>query len=92
MGKRQINEVDFSTIFNYADKKFGVSWNRANDMFFVDGSLTYRSFNEYDLDESLEFIDDGKKFEDMSESEKGYFIINQYMIDNKLEDIFIDCR
>lgn len=90
MGKQTINKIDFSDIFNYATEKFGIQWNPCNDMFF-NNSLDYKSFNEYSLGEPLECIND-KPYEELSFPEKGYYIINQYMIDNGLEDIFIDNR
>ena len=91
MKKVTKNEVDFSEIFDYAKEKYQVGWNRANDMFF-NNSLEYKSFNEYSLGEPLEMIDESKTFDLLEEHEKGYFIINQFMIDNKIRNIFIDNR
>lgn len=90
MKKRKINEVDFSQIFNYATEKFKINWNPCNDMFF-NNSLDYKSYNEYSLGEPLEYIED-KPYEELSFTEKGYYIINQFMIDNKIDNIFIDNR
>lgn len=87
MKKKEINEVDFSEIFNYATEKFGIGWNPCNDMFFG-SSLKYKSYNEYDLGEPLEWIGD-KPYEELSFTNKGYYIINQFMIDNELKSIFI---
>ncbi len=83
------NEVDFSDIFSYAEKKFGVGWNPANDMFFGH-SLTYKSHDKYSQGEPLEHIPEGVPYEELSTWHKGYYIINQFMIDNDLEDIWID--
>ena len=83
------NEVDFSEIFFYAEKKFKVHWNRANDMFF-DNCLDYKSFNEYSIEEINERVDTNIPFEELSEEDKGYYIIKQFMIDNNIEDIWID--
>jgi len=88
MNKYTINKVDFGDIFNYAKEKFGIEWNPANDMFFH-GSLEYKSYNEYDLGEPLEYIED-KPYEELSITDKGYYIINQFMIDNNVDSIFID--
>lgn len=82
------NEIDFSEIFNFAEEKFGVDWNRANDMFFG-SSLEYQSFNEYSLDEPLEYIPE-LPFEDLEETDKGYYIINEFMKDKKVNSIWVD--
>jgi len=87
MNRKVINEVDFSEIFNYATKNFGIQWNPCNDMFFHN-SLDYKSYNEYSLGEPLEYIDD-KPYEELSFTEKGYYIINQFMIDNDVKNILI---
>jgi hypothetical protein len=36
------NVCDFSEVFNFADKKFGVSWNSCNDLFFRTEVLRYQ--------------------------------------------------
>lgn len=90
MKKVKINKIDFSEIFHYATKKYGIQWNPCNDMFF-NNSLDYKSFNEYDLGEPLENIED-KPYEELSFEDKGYYIINQFMIDNEIKNIFIDNR
>ena len=88
-------EVDFSEIFNYAEKKFKVSWNRANDMFFGH-SLDYKSFNEFTQGDVLSYIfadeNDTKPYEELNEDDKGYFIINQFMIDNDIDEMFVNNR
>lgn len=89
MKKVTRNEVDFSEIFYYAEAKFNIDWNRANDMFFHN-SLDYKSHNEYELNEPLEYIDKDKPFEELSEADKGYYIINQFMVDNNVNSIWID--
>ena len=78
------NEVDFPEIFNYAKDKFKVEWNRANNMFFGH-SLDYKSYNNFYVGE--DHIDTTKTFEELSESDKGYYIINQFMIDNKIDEM-----
>ncbi len=82
--------VDFSEIFHYAEEKFNVDWNRANDMFF-NNSLNYKSFNEF-FDGTSEYYDGEKKFIELDESDKGYYIINQYMKDNDIDELFVDNR
>jgi hypothetical protein len=82
------NEIDFSDIFSYAKDKFGIEWNPANDMFF-NHSLDYKSHNQYSVGEPLEYIEE-KPYDELSFKDKGYYIINQFMIDNNLEDIWID--
>ncbi len=91
MKKLKINKIDFSEIFNFAKKKYKVEWNRANDMFFGH-SLDYKSYNEFELGQPLEYIEKDKSFEELSESDKGYFIINEFMKDNNIDSIFIDNR
>lgn len=83
------NEVDFSEIFEFAEEKFNVGWNRANDMFF-NHSLNYKSHNEYSLDECLDFIDEDKTFDELSEEDKGYYIINEFIKDKKVDNIWIN--
>ncbi len=86
MKKGKKKRINFSDLFEYAEKKFDVDWNRANDMFF-NNSLDYKSYNEF-FGGTTEFYEkdlkNPSKFEDLSESDKGYFIINQYMKDNKV--------
>jgi len=105
MRKVSRNEVDFSEIFYFADEKFGISWNHANDVFF-NNSLDYKSHNEFNLNEPLERLEDGEKIANMTESEKaewiknefpklsdddkGYFIINEFMIANNVDNIWVD--
>lgn len=87
---RTVTECDFSDIFHYAEKKFGIGWNPCNDMFFG-YSLEYKSYNEYDLEDLLDNIID-QSYEELSFTDKGYYIIHQFMIDNNLKSIRIDNR
>lgn len=103
MKKVTRNEVDFAEIFFYAEEKFGVDWNRANDMFF-DNSLKYKSHNEFVrgelgihielTKEQEEAFDKGETpkidFHELSEEDKGYYIIEQFMIDNDIDDLYVD--
>ena len=56
---------------------------------FFGHSLDYKSFNEYYQGQPLEYIED-IPYEELSEKHKGYYIINQFMIDNNLENLRID--
>ena len=89
MKKVTRNEVDFSEIFEFADKKFGIDWNRANDMFF-NNSLDYKFYNEYSLGEPLDYIDKNKPYEELEESDKGYFIINEFMKEKNIDSVWVD--
>lgn len=88
MKKTTRTEVDFSEIFAYAEEKFNIDWNHANDMFF-NHSLTYKSYDAYDLGEPLECIPENTPYGELSEHDKGYYILNQFMVDNNLEEIFV---
>ena len=88
MKKVTRNEVDFSEIFDYADEKFGIDWDRANDMFFGN-SLDYKSHNEFHGGTTA-YYNSKKSFEELDEDDKGYYIINQFMLDNNLDNLWID--
>ncbi len=88
--------TDFSEIFNYAERVFGIGWNPCNDLFFNDNALTYKSYNEYNVDEILENFAEGEQdtftkeeILNMSDKEKSYAIIHHFMVANDIDDIFI---
>lgn len=94
MKKETINRVDFSDIFNYAEKRFDIGWNEACDIFFGN-SLDYKSYNEYNISNLSEFYEGDfdespSYFEDMSDEQKSYYIIEQFMKEKDITDIFIE--
>ena len=99
MIKQTLNRVDFSEIFDFA-QRYDVSWNEANDIFFCEGGpLKYKSFNEYDLDELLEYTDlIYDSISDIPDSEVSelpdavivWVIIGKFMVAEGITKIFID--
>ena len=89
-------KTDFCEIFNYAEREFGIGWNPCNDLFFNDNALTYKSYNEYNVDEILENFAEGEQeiftkeeIHNMSDTKKTYAIIHHFMVANDIDDIFI---
>lgn len=50
MNKVTRNEADFSELFEFAEKNYGISWNGCNNLFFH-SSLTYQRYNDFDIEE-----------------------------------------
>lgn len=93
------NVINFSEIFNYADKKFGVSWNQANDLFFREECLRYQGYDELELEIVSEHLEPGKEFSDYSDedikamensdSPKAWLILGKFMIENKIDELLV---
>lgn len=100
MQRKVINETDFSEIFHFAEKEFGIGWNPCNDLFFG-GPLTYQSFDDRELDELIEYTDEagsGREIADYSKEEilkmrdndKAWFILGKFMIANNVKQMRVD--
>jgi hypothetical protein len=61
--------ISFIEIFKYAEAKFQVSWNEANDLFFKTEVLRYKSYNEFDQFTLFDFmyVEEDDKFADFNE-------------------------
>ena len=97
---KQNNSVSFSEIFNFASERFGVGWNPANDLFFGSEVLRYKGYDEFNLNEIMEFTsfyNDGREVRDftddeikeMGDTDKANFIIGRFMIENNIDKLLI---
>jgi hypothetical protein len=94
---------DFSALFFYADKEFGIDWNSANDLFF-NTILPYRSFTDiylsdlcdgFDLPEGQDpqsFMEGLQITENMEPEVKARVIAGKFLISLGLTKLMIDCR
>lgn len=85
------NIVCFSEIFYFAEKEYGVNWNRANDLFFHT-ILDYGKINEFYIKE-LEYDIDHYKKENNSkdvDSLKAIEIIANFMRQNKVKTLVVN--
>jgi len=93
--------ITFDALFYYAREQYGIGWNPCNDIFFG-GVLDYGSFNEYDRYCLIDQFDievgtkiDGALIKELYNNNPrngkiGYMITYNFMIDNKIDDLFID--
>jgi hypothetical protein len=102
-----IKQIDFSDIFIFAEKEYGISWNSCNDLFFND-PLTYKSVTDFYFEEwqgYTSFWKDESSFEikaqdfskeevlEMDETSKAYTIMAAYCEQLGITDtVQIDCR
>lgn len=73
------NEADFSDIFYYADKKFGLSWNTCCDIFHKEEILNYENNTDFDIEEIENYYTTDIEFKNFTKFEQGYFIIHKLM-------------
>jgi len=98
-----MKKTGFDEIFYFAEKEYGIGWNAANEVFFR-SALTYGSYDEYNVDETIAYcnisLEEGKTIENItkeeilaaSERDQGYLIIGKYMLAKGLKEIFIDSK
>lgn len=80
-------EVDFSEIFQFAEKEYGIHWNPCNDLFFNTDIIRYNRNTEIWLDEAkAEFEED----EDTN-YKKAHEIIVAFMEKNNLTKMMVLC-
>jgi len=60
MKKITINRCDAGEIFRYADKKYGISWNTCNDLFYH-SVINYQKLNHIYLYDCVGNIEDDVK-------------------------------
>lgn len=69
---------DFGCIFDFATKEFGIGWNPCNDLFF-NCPLDYKSFNEYDMNDVQEWIQDEEEIAHLGDDFE-FSQVTKYMI------------
>lgn len=84
---KKVTTIDFSDLFHWV-AKYGISWNQANDIFFREEVLTYKSYNEWFKGKAAEDVSSlyeaGKEAWELTEEE-----VKQYK-DGELASILID--
>ena len=98
-----VNKVNFSEIFHYAEKEYGIGWNPCNDLFFKEGVLTYRNVDTIYFDERVLdcFYPQDITKEDFAKLTKeeilefkgnklAWCIIGKFMLDNNVDEIEVD--
>ena len=99
MGINKVTTVDFSDIFAYAEKEFGIGWNAASDVFF-NNALTYQSYDDFKIGGALGYTDvyadkknsweySREEILEMSEHDQSYMIIDHFMHDNDLQSMTV---
>ncbi len=98
----RVTKTNFSEIFDYAEKKFGINWNECNDLFFNSETLSYGSYNEFDLlddDQGADFEDLAVSLKDIKDddvknisddNDRSNYIIWRFMKDNNMTYMFVD--
>jgi hypothetical protein len=86
-------EVDFSDIFEFAERDpWGIGWNEANDVFF-NNTLDYKRYNDFykgDLEYDLEERQKKEKGEESGyerDRRIGQEVILAFMKENNLDEI-----
>lgn len=85
--------VNFSEIFEFAEKEFQVDWNQANDLFF-NNVLEYKSFNRFylgDLEGEVECIQEEEIKNDkyLNKKVKPYQILIAFMKEHNLKEMLV---
>ena len=101
---KTVKQIDFDEIFHYAERKYGIHWNNANDIFFNsvlkygsvttvyggDDCLGYTSMYDEDKN-SLDYT--VEEVQAMNDNDKGYLIVAAYLSENNIKgEIQVDCR
>ncbi len=85
--------VNFSEIFEFAEKEFQIGWNQANDLFFND-VLIYKGFNRFylgDLQGEVECIQEEEIKNDkyLNKKVKPYQILIAFMKEHNLKEMLV---
>jgi len=90
--------ANFSDVFNFAGKRFNISWNEANDLFFND-VLRYKGFNRiFDCQSYTSLYEHPKDLKDFTDDEikaikdprdKAYFILGKFLIEHNEQELLI---
>lgn len=83
------NTVNFSEIFGHAEKKFQVSWNAANNLFFHT-ILEYKGSNEFESAELQgELEEKGEYALKEGDNRKAREIMLDFMKENKVKQLLV---
>jgi len=98
-----VNKVHFSEIFRYAQEKYGIGWNKCNDLFFKDGVLTYKQTDEVNFHDRILDIfypqtitKEGfakltkEEILEFTNNKLAWCIIGKFMLDNNVDEIEIN--
>lgn len=102
---KTVNQIGFSEIFKFAETKYGISWNDANDLFF-NGPLQYGSVSDIyggnDWIGYTTFWDTSDKkaadytLEEVSaldDHDKAWLILGAFLNDRNIDaEVQVDCR
>ena len=86
--------VEFTELFNHAEK-FDADWNESNAIFFDEGALKYKGYDEFEEIHMLEnYNKEWDSYEDidydvLTNIEKGYYIIQHFMREHRLFDLIV---
>lgn len=87
MKKVSRNECDFSDVFHYAEKEFGIHWNTCNDIFFREELLNYKSYDDLYLDELEGNLEDTEYPITDENVKKGTEVLISYMKSLKVKEL-----
>lgn len=104
VGKRVL-VINFSDIFHYATKNFGIHWNPCNDLFF-DNVFEYRTLTKIytiDLLSDIEYFHNKEDFpkpdlpkeiyDSLTPRNRGRYILYSFCYENNIkEDFEVDSR
>lgn len=90
MKKLKTTMIDTYDLFSFAEKNFGIEWNPCNDLFFRSDVVKYKNYTEFELGEPLEYISSEEDSKDYTGDDLAYWIINEFMVQNKLKSIIIN--
>jgi hypothetical protein len=83
MSRKTITVEDFTGLFAFAEKEFGVDWNWANELFF-NTILNYKELTQICIDDLRDQIDDGSEVSSKDWMES--FELNNSNIDQLMEN------
>ena len=101
---KTLKVFNFADIFHFAEKQYGIEWNKCNDVFF-NGSLEYSKhctvypsdWSAY-IDLELESKDNASDYtseevEAMTDCDKSYVILSAYFESLNISDdeVLVDC-
>lgn len=89
MAIKKRNVVDFSDIFRFAEEKYQVSWNAANDLFFHT-ILEYKRSNSFEsADLKCELEETGEWALEEGNDRKAREIMLAFMEENKVKELLV---
>lgn len=104
MKEARMVKTSFADVFRHAEKKFGISWNACNDIFFHT-IFDYKSYNEFDFSEvegysnpkgesvwSGEDLTDKNVKEFSNDYDKAYYLLCDFMKSKNMDYIFVDSK